>query len=93
MTGALAVPSERLAVRVSDNAPRDVQQKHAIGNGGVLYSPEHQRGTGQRIEFSNDASRVDAAKGHDLIVRKNLGKNIVVRGFTGRTRISSPTRR
>jgi hypothetical protein len=58
---ALAVPSEGLAVRVSDNVARHVQQKHAIGNGGVLYSPEHQRGTGQRVECSNDVSRIDAA--------------------------------
>jgi hypothetical protein len=55
----LAIPTESLAIRSRDNSARHVQQERAISNRGTLYSPQHQCGTGQRVERRNDVSWID----------------------------------
>ena len=74
---SLSAPSECLIVRGPDNSAGHVQQECAIANRGVLYSPQHQCGTGQRVKRSKDASWIDIPKRHDLIV----GEYVIVTVF------------
>jgi len=81
-TRTFVVPTVRLAVRLGHNSAGHVEQECAIGNRGVLYSPQHQCGAGQRVERSNDFSWIDMPKRQDLIV----GKHVLVGVFRGRIR-------
>ena len=72
-------PSQRLGVGPGYNSAGHVQQECAIGERGVLYSPQHQCAAGKGVERRNDFSWIDVPKGHDLIV----GKHVIITVFGG----------